>query len=486
MTLHLSTWGKLSLRQGVRMLMVPMTCILTWGLACPRAIASTRFLSAPTLIAQTESSEPINLLPDFAPNLAEQLSELEFAQTNSEDSPETRPALRLDDSGEDVENLQRQLQAAGFYDGDITGQFDLDTEAAVLALQEQEGLQVDGIMGQDSWERLEAQQPTPDPNSGPLDLENLDTENEPGEAAPEEPSSGLGLMWWIAGGIVLVVMGGGLFIVLLKAFREDVDHNLDEETLDGEGPILEEVEKVEEIDEIEPGSRVTPGSENTPDLTPSVHLENGNVSQDTTPDPEIPCQDSPWETPEAPVKAQESPAFPDLPADLPVASKTPVAGDRRAIARQKPNSRALTRLPRMSIVEALILDLQHPDPERRRKAIWELGQRGDSRAITPLVDLLTDASSQERSTILAVLSEISSRNLRPLKQALMVSLQDDSAEVRKNAIRDLTRIYDSIAQLSQVLRYGTDDADPEVRETAKWAMSQLQRIRTLPLNDEDS
>ena len=73
-----------------------------------------------------------------------------------------------------------------------------------------------------------------------------------------------------------------------------------------------------------------------------------------------------------------------------------------------------------------------------------------------------------------------------MKQALMVSLQDDSAEVRKNAIRDLTRIYDSIAQLSQVLRYGTDDADPEVRETAKWAMSQLQRIRTLPLNDEDS
>lgn len=138
----------------------------------------------------------------------------------------------------------------------------------------------------------------------------------------------------------------------------------------------------------------------------------------------------------------------------------------------------------MSIVEALILDLQHPDPQRRHKAIWELGQRGDSRAISPLVELLTDASSQERNTILAVLSEISSRNLQPIKQALMVSLQDDSPEVRKNAIRDLTRIYDSIAQLSQVLRYGTDDSDPDVRETAKWAMSQLQRIRTLPLNSD--
>ncbi len=450
--------------------MVPMTCILTWGLACPRAIASTRFLTTSTAIAQTDSPETIDLLPDFAPNLAEQLSELEFAQTNSEDSPETRPALRLDDNGEAVETLQRQLQAAGFYDGDITGQFDLETEAAVLALQEQEGLQVDGIMGPDSWDRLQAQQPTPDPDSGPLDLENPDNdpENESDAAAQDDTSSGLGLMWWIAGGIVLVVMGGGLFIVLLKAFRDDVD----EEGIPREEPVLEEE------------SQVTPASENPPDLTPSVHPENGNVSQDTPPDPEVPPQDSPWETPDVPVKAQESPDFRDLPPDLPVTAKTPVAADRQAIAPQKPSSSALTRLPRMSIVEALILDLQHPDPERRRKAIWELGQRGDSRAITPLVDLLTDASSQERSTILAVLSEISARNLRPMKQALMVSLQDDSAEVRKNAIRDLTRIYDSIAQLSQVLRYGTDDADPEVRETAKWAMSQLQRIRTLPLNSD--
>lgn len=466
--LHLSTWGNLSLRHGIRMLVVSITVILAWGLGCPRAIAtartSSRILLGPTVIAQSNARETINLLPDFAPDLAEQLAELKLAQDTSQDSTEPRPALRLDDSGEAVENLQRQLQAAGFYDGEITGQFDLDTEAAVLALQEQEGLPADGIMGQDSWTRLEAQQPTPDPDADPLNLNESDN-----EAASEEDASGLGLMWWVAGGAVLVVIGGGLFVVLLKAFREDVD----EEESNEEEPALKE------------DWNLTPASEKFSDLTPPPESDDVGISQEPPPESEMSPQDSPWETPEAPTNPQDSPTFPDLPPNLPVAPKTPVTSDSQAIAPQKPGSSALTRLPRMSIVEALILDLQHPEPERRRKAIWELGQRGDSRAITPLVDLLTDASSQERSTILAVLSEISSRNLRPMKRALMVSLQDDSAEVRKNAIRDLTRIYDSIAQLSQVLRYGTDDADPEVRETAKWAMSQLQRIRTLPLNSDN-
>lgn len=446
------------------MLVVPIVCVMAWGLGSPRTGATPnsnpRRQMAATVLAQTNSQETVDLLPDFAPDLAEQLSKLEFAQTDSDNAGEARPALRLDDSGEAVERLQQQLQTAGFYDGEITGQFDLDTEAAVLAFQEQEGLQTDGIMGQESWDRLEAQQPTSDATPNPLNLDNLDS-----EAPREETSSGLGLIWWLAGGAVLVVVGGGLFIVLLRAFREEVD-----EDGGAENPLMSE----EELS-------LSPALENSRDLTPSVPPNTTSLSQEPPLEAEIPSHNSPWETPEASPQPQ---TFPDLPVDIPPEPKKPVTPDGTAIAPQKSGSSALTRLPRMSIVEALILDLQHPDPERRRKAIWELGQRGDSRAITPLVDLLTDASSQERSTILAVLSEISARNLRPMKQALMVSLQDDSAEVRKNAIRDLTRIYDSIAQLSQVLRYGTDDTDPEVRETAKWAMSQLQRIRTLPLNTD--
>ena len=384
LTLHLATWGNLSLRHGIRMLVVPMACILTWGLGCPKAIAlprtSSRVLVAPSVIAQANSEEPINLLPDFAPDLAQQLSELEFAQNDAENdsdnSTETRPALRLDDSGEAVERLQQQLQAAGFYEGEITGRFDLDTEASVLALQEQEGLQVDGIMGQDSWDRLEAQQPTPDPASGPLDLDNIGNESDE-ETPRDSTSSGLGLMWWVAGGAILVVIAGGLFVILLKAFREDVDEDevnedpVNEDPVNQDEPILEDE------------SNFTPVSENSPDLTPSAKAENGRVSQEPAAEAEIPGHDSPWETPEAPPQPQ---AFPDLPVDVPSEPKKPVTAEGTAIASQKPASSALTRLPRMSIVEALILDLQHPDPERRRKAIWELGQRGDSRAITPLVE----------------------------------------------------------------------------------------------------
>ncbi len=138
-----------------------------------------------------------------------------------------------------------------------------------------------------------------------------------------------------------------------------------------------------------------------------------------------------------------------------------------------------TPLAKINIVDALIQDLQNPDPAKRRKAIWELGQRGDSRAIQPLVDLMLDSDSSQRSLILAVLSEIGTRTLKPMNRALAVSLQDDSPEVRKNAIRDLTRIYDVVAQMSQLLNHAIDDSDREVSDTAQWALSQLNRIRAL-------
>lgn len=140
-----------------------------------------------------------------------------------------------------------------------------------------------------------------------------------------------------------------------------------------------------------------------------------------------------------------------------------------------------TRLTKIDIVEALIPDLQSPEVAKRRKAIWELGQRGDSRAIQPLVDLLMDADSQQRSLILAAVSEISTRTLKPMHRALMVSLQDESADVRKNAIRDITRIYDQMTQISQLLQYAVSDSDDEVQETASWALGQLNRLKMAPL-----
>jgi HEAT repeats len=142
-----------------------------------------------------------------------------------------------------------------------------------------------------------------------------------------------------------------------------------------------------------------------------------------------------------------------------------------------------TRMVKVDIVTELIQDLQSPESSKRRKAIWDLGQQGDSRAIQPMIDLMMDSDSSQRSLILAAISEIGIRTLKPVNRALMLSLQDNSSDVRKNGIRDVTRIYDLVGQVSQLLQHAASDPDPEVQETASWALTQLNRIR--PLGSDD-
>jgi hypothetical protein len=132
---------------------------------------------------------------------------------------------------------------------------------------------------------------------------------------------------------------------------------------------------------------------------------------------------------------------------------------------------------KVDIIETLIEDLQHLNPANRRKAIWELGQQGDSRAVEPLLNLLGNSDSKQYSLILASLSEIGIRTLKPMNNAWSISLQNENPEVRKNAIRDLTRIYELVNQISHLLHRATDDPDAEVQETARWAINQLNRIR---------
>ncbi|MGF1481751.1 MAG: HEAT repeat domain-containing protein [Cyanophyceae cyanobacterium] len=152
----------------------------------------------------------------------------------------------------------------------------------------------------------------------------------------------------------------------------------------------------------------------------------------------------------------------------PAESRAPKAPDSSVPLQQT------TRLPNLDIVSELIKDLEELDPRRRRKSIWELAQRGDSRAVKPLVAVMTDADSHERSLILAALSQICVRTLKPINQALAISLQDENAQVRKNAIRDSTKIYDLMLQVRQLLRHASEDPDKEVRDTAQWALKQLE------------
>ncbi|HEY9604334.1 MAG TPA: HEAT repeat domain-containing protein [Allocoleopsis sp.] len=203
----------------------------------------------------------------------------------------------------------------------------------------------------------------------------------------------------------------------------------------------------------------------TDDVSTIVVPDNGAVSQ--TPLPDFDAQTTSYSPSAVTVSLPNS--LDTQPIPQPSSGNVPVKNT--------------TRLSAISIVDELIKDLREPNPQKRRKAIWQLAQKGDSRAVQPLVDLLIDSDSQQRSLILEALAQIGTKTLKPLNRALAISLQDDNAQVRKNAIRDLTRIYEIVAQTSQILCNAADDPDPEVRETAQWAMSQLNRIRTLTTLD---
>ncbi len=146
------------------------------------------------------------------------------------------------------------------------------------------------------------------------------------------------------------------------------------------------------------------------------------------------------------------------------------------------DSRATTHLATKHSLEDVVTQLASVQPSDRRRAIWELAQRGHSGTVQSLVNGLLTADSQEKSLILAALTEISSRGLKPLHQALALALQDPSPEVRKNAIRDLSRLYDNLIQLSHLITHATEDPHPDVQDAAQWALEQMNQLRPPPLS----
>lgn len=64
------------------------------------------------------------------------------------------PLLRRGTRGEPVKALQRRLAELGIDPGPLDGIFGPRTEAAVRAFQRREGIEVDGIVGPQTWDRL--------------------------------------------------------------------------------------------------------------------------------------------------------------------------------------------------------------------------------------------------------------------------------------------------------------------------------------------
>lgn len=136
-----------------------------------------------------------------------------------------------------------------------------------------------------------------------------------------------------------------------------------------------------------------------------------------------------------------------------------------------------TRLADFDLFDELIKELYHPNLTKRRRAIQELGQSGDSRAVMPLIERIIDSDAYEHSLILETLTQISARVLQPMNQALSAALEDESPQVRRNAIRDLTQLYNLMSQVNQLLSHAADDSDVEVQQTAQWALHRLNLMK---------
>ena len=132
------------------------------------------------------------------------------------------------------------------------------------------------------------------------------------------------------------------------------------------------------------------------------------------------------------------------------------------------------------VVTELILKLQSKDPQIRPKLIGQLGQYGDSRAMKPLVELIPEVDSQERTLILEAMNQINSSMLKSMNQLLLLSLGDENSPVKLNAIRDLTRIYEVMMQVTERLTQTINNSEQQLPETTQWALKQLKQIPGTP------
>jgi len=109
---------------------------LGWGLCGFLAISS---IASTPAAAQMPTSEPANNSP--------------IAQT-AQTGAIVRPAIKLGSRGSEVSELQAALKLLGFYADNVDGIFSQSTARAVSQFQEAAGIAPDGIVGQDTWNRL--------------------------------------------------------------------------------------------------------------------------------------------------------------------------------------------------------------------------------------------------------------------------------------------------------------------------------------------
>ncbi len=375
-------------------------------------------------------------------------------------------SLKLGSKGENVKIIQTQLKKLGYYQEEVNGIYGETTKVAVIAFQKSASFKPTGITDANTWNKLYTTQPK-------------QSEQKPKKKPPVVSNDKFFTkkrILWLGLGIVSV--GAGIWLVMFIVKRSAYILNDDDlpplpinKSSENQGNIYNVVIQepnnnsltsyqnngniVTEINVLPPILSLPPSSpELTSDLDVNSELDHNPIPHQNTVTEHQTTLDALYLLELLSVLEKNVP--------LPATDISEIA----------PNG-----LQKIDPVEELITSLASNQPSQRRKAIWELAQTGDSRAIQPLVNLMMQSDSQQTSLILEAISQISIRTLKPINRALISSFQHNNPDVRKNAIRDVARIYELIHQVYQLLRNAADDPDEDVQETAKWAINKLLPAR---------
>ena len=75
---------------------------------------------------------------------------------NIDEADQSHPVLKAGSTGLPVRRLQSRMSAVGFDTGGVDGRFGAKTEAAVRKLQQDFNLSVDGVVGPQTWQVVDA------------------------------------------------------------------------------------------------------------------------------------------------------------------------------------------------------------------------------------------------------------------------------------------------------------------------------------------
>ncbi|MEM9486199.1 MAG: HEAT repeat domain-containing protein [Cyanobacteria bacterium P01_F01_bin.116] len=395
-------------------------------------------------------------------------------------------SITVEQQIEEVKTIQQELKERGYYNGPIDGIYGPNTAAAIRALRGQEGNQPltpglfsptpDAVAGDAVAGDAAAAEDTTTaeaPTAVPQQTDIIDADNETESAAAPSPE--------ISDGVKINLAGAAV-----ETSSTEISESSGEQVSPETGDTLNNAASANPAVAAQSpglGRLLWPGLALIAALGSfgigfilSNRLTHGSDEQEESPWGAVPASVPQPELPQsngyiAATNGSDSQA---------VVDQTSQMENGLALVSTDDTVSATTRLAKVDVIDELVANLQVTEPAKRRKAIWELGQRGNSSAVPHLVNSMVEADSKEKSLILAALSEIGIRSLKPMNRALAIALQDENPDVRKNAIRDLTRVYDLVTQISQMLGHATEDEDPEVRRTAEWALGQLNRIREAP------